>query len=262
MPEEKKEKRKDNDPSYVALRKMSLIMVNLLAKTSITPNQITIWGFIIFTPLIMYFFIKGSHMDNLIALGFMFISVILDLCDGALARMKSIQSYFGGWLDGSFDRMFQLLVFIAIAMGVALNAKNEIWYAVGFIVLFGQSMANFMGFCYEKDFNFDSYSGSSNFNSRFDECSGCRHFSILDIYLKNIIVPSNIYSIFFFTARYLLLIGVILNRLDWFLIIFAITINVRWISMWFLYIKILSKTKSNLYTVKFLNEVYGEKNIE
>jgi len=255
MLKQQKEKKKDNDPSYVILRRLSLKIVNVLAKTSITPNQITVGGFIIFTPLIIYFFIRGSRIDNLIALGFIFISVVIDLCDGTLARVKSMQSNFGQWLDGSLDKMFQLMIFIAIVIGIVLKTHNDLWYIVGIILLFGQSMADYMGFCYEK-LGFDFYSGSKDFNSKF---TNLKKISFLDSFLKNIIVPSNLFYIFFFTCRYLLLLGVLLNRLDIFLIVFAITINIRWLTMYFLYLRYLYPVESKLYTIKFLRELYFKK---
>lgn len=49
--------RKDNDPSAAMLRQVTNFIAQLIAKTSITPNQVTILNFIIFVPLILYFFL-------------------------------------------------------------------------------------------------------------------------------------------------------------------------------------------------------------
>ena len=250
-------KRKDNDPSVVILRKLANFIAKLLAKTGITPNQITVLNFIIFTPLILYFFVRGTYVDNLIALSLIVLSAILDLCDGSLAKIKSMQSKFGAWLDGSLDRIFQFLILCGITVGVVRNMGSWQWLLPGLGVIFGQNMANFVGFYYERDFGFDVYSGSKRFNQKF---TNIKKISPLDSFLKNIIVPSQFIYIFFFCCRYLLILGIILNRLGIFLIIFAITINLRWLSMYFLYLRYLSGAKSKLYTIRFLRELYLKKN--
>lgn len=251
------QKRKDNDPSVVILRHLANFIAKLLAKTGITPNQVTVLNFIIFTPLIFYFLVKGTYIDNLIALCLIFVTIILDLCDGILARIKSIQSKFGAWLDGSLDRIFQFLIFCAVIIGVFRNTGNWQWFLPGLGVLFGQNIANYMGFCYDREFGFDVYLGSKEFNQKF---ANVKRISFLDSFLKNIIVPSNFIYISLFCCRYLLVLGILFNRLDIFLIAFGITINVRWLSMYFLYLRYSYGTENKLYTIKFLKELSLKKN--
>lgn len=254
---EKQKIRKDNDPSTILMRWMVNPFTKLLAKTDITPNQITVLNFIILVPLIVYFFIQGGYLDNFIALFLMGVYSMFDLIDGKLARIKSMQSKFGHWLDGGLDRIFQFLILCVITLVIVRNMGSWQWLLPGLGVLFGQNIANFIGSRYENDFGFDVYSGSEEFNRKF---SGLKKISFLDSFLKNIIVPSNLFYIFFFTARYLLLLGILFNRLDIFLIAFAITINIRWLTMYFLYLRYLYGTESKLYTVKFLRELYFERN--
>lgn len=245
-------KRKDSDPTVVLLRYAAGFVAQLLAKTKITPNQITVLNFVIFTPLILYFFIKGTYLDNLIALFFIFVQMIFDLCDGLLARMKSLGSEFGAFLDSSLDGVLQGLIFISVIIGTIRITGDWQWLIPGLIVLFGQSMANCMGLRYEKEFDFDAYCGSQEFSQMF---SPAKKISWLDFFLKNIIVPSKHIFILFFTCRYLLVLGIIFNRLDLFLIIFGITINIRWLSMYFMYLRYLYGTESKLFTIKFLKEL-------
>jgi phosphatidylglycerophosphate synthase len=255
----KRQKRKDNDPSMIIMRQISYLVAKILSKTKITPNQITVFNFIIFVPLILFFFIKGTYIDNLIGLGLIIITVILDLCDGVVARIKSLSSTYGGWLDSSLDSIFQSLLLVAIVIGLFQNTGEVKWFIVGLLMIFGQNMANVMGALFDKNFGFEAYSGSSEFTNKFINKP---KLSLLDAYLKNIIVPSNFIYTFIFTCRYFLVMGILLNRLDLFLIFFSITINIRWISMWFLYLVYLAGKKSNLYTVNFLRELYDKKHLQ
>jgi len=246
------QQQKDNDPSVALMRKVANFIAKILKNTRITPNAITVLNFLIFTPLIIYFLIRGTHIGILIALFLIFVRAIFDLVDGSLAKMKSLQSKFGAWLDSSLDEVFQNLIFLAVIIGVVNSTGNWQWFLPGLVVLFGQNMANSICARYSHVFGFDDYSGSEKFNNKFLELN---KISRLDSFLKNIIVPVNPFYIFFFTCRYLLVLGILFNRLDIFLIAFAITINVRWLVMYFLYLRYLYNTKSKLYTIKFLNEI-------
>lgn len=253
------EKRKDNDFCVAMLRKMAMFVVKILAKTSITPNQVSIFNFLIFTPVILYFFGKGTHLDNLIALFFIIVTMVFDLCDGTLARMKHLQSKLGNWLDGSFDGISQILMFCAVTVGVINNTGNHLWIFAGLAVLFGQSMANIMGLRYEHDFAFDSYTGSERFNNKFN---GLKKVSFLDSFFKNIIVPSNFVYIILFTCRYMFLMGILFNKLNWFLVLFGLMINIRWIAMHIMYSLHLKEKESKLNTIRFLKEAYAENKIK
>lgn len=244
--------RKDCDPTIIVMRQAALFLVRLIAKTKITPNQVTLAHFIIFTPSIVYFLVQGTYQDNLIALFLIFWNAFFDLVDGALARIKSLQSKLGYWLDGGLDKIFHYALLSATIVGVVQGTNNPRWYLVGLIMLFGQTMANFIGNRYEVEFGFDGYSGSLEFNRQF---SNREKISLLDAFLKNIIVPTKLIYIFFFTCRYLLILALLFDRLDLFLIIFTTTINIRWLTMYLLYLRYLSNTPSKLYTIQSLKKL-------
>ncbi len=248
----KKYKHRDNDPSSELLRWFARRIAELLAKTNITPNQVTIWKFIILLPPILYFFIRAAYIDNLIALSLIVVSAVFDLVDGSLARIKGMSSRLGGWLDGMLDVIFLDLILMTITIGVIKITGNPYWLVAGFLALAGQDVTNVMGSFFEREFGFDCYASSKEFNRKFAKAG---KLSPLDSFAKNIIVPSNFTYTFFFTCRYLLLLGIILYRLDLFLIVFALMINIRWIAMCFVYGKYLQGGKSKFYTIKFLKEI-------
>ena len=251
-----KEKRRDNDSSVALMRHLANFIAKILAKTEITPNVVTVLNSVVFTTSVVYFLVQGRYITNLIALFIMVLRSIFDLVDGSLARIKSLESKFGDWLDGSLDVVFDYLVLSATIINVARGTEDIKWFSVGLVMLVGRGMANFIGVQYERDFGFAADSGSREFNRKFKRL---KKISPLDSFLKNIIVPSQFIYFFFFCCRYLLMLGILFNRLDIFLIIFATTINIRWITMYFLYLRYLHGTESKLYTVKFLVELYKYK---
>ncbi|OGF34728.1 hypothetical protein A2223_00900 [Candidatus Falkowbacteria bacterium RIFOXYA2_FULL_35_8] len=246
--------RKDNDPTVPILRKVAGIVARGLAKTNITPNQITIGSFIVFVPLIFYFLIQGTWHGNLIGFALIIVTVIFDMCDGMVARLKNVSSTFGAWLDTNLDRVFQYLIFVAVIIGTWQKTGLTQVFIFGLFLLAGQAMADSMGFVYQQKFNFDIYAGSEIFKDKFKNIK----VGIFDRFLKNIIVPYNLFIIFIFASRYLLTIGLITNQAEWFIYIFAITINIRWIFMFLLYVKFLATGESKLYTVKFLRELSSQ----
>lgn len=240
------------DPNVIPIRLIANQIVRILMKTKITPNQVTVWKFILLLPLIAYFFLRGGYIDNIIALFLLVVSTIFDLVDGSLARMKSMTSKLGGWLDGILDLILSNIVLGAVTLGVMRITGNPHWALAGLACLFGQDLANVMMSYFEKKFDFSCEMGSEEFDQKFKKIG---KISLWDSFLKNIITPTRLTYIFFFTMRYLLLLGVFFYRLDIFLIAFAIAINIRWSAMFYLYVKYLEDSKNKLYTVKFLKEL-------
>jgi CDP-diacylglycerol--glycerol-3-phosphate 3-phosphatidyltransferase len=85
-------------------------IVNLLAKTSITPNMVTWFGFILILVAAV-----------LVAMGYPFaagwvvlLSGFFDIIDGALARLTHQVTKFGGVLDSTLDRLSEAAIMIGI----------------------------------------------------------------------------------------------------------------------------------------------------
>jgi len=240
------------DPNVIPIRLISDQIAKLLAKTKITPNEVTVWKFVLLLPLIAYFFIRSGYFDNWAALLLLVISTIFDLVDGSLARIKAMSSRLGGWLDGILDLILSNIVLGAITIGIIRVTDNPFWAIAGLTCLFGQDLANVMMSYFEREFGFNCEMGSENFDQKFKKL---KKVPWLDSLLKNIIVPTTLTSIFFFTMRYWLLLGVASYHLDLFLVVFAIMINIRALGMFFLYVQYLKEGKSRLYTLKFLKEL-------
>jgi len=102
---------------------ISKFLSTYVAKTSFTPNQITIISGMF--GIIGAFLLTSQNKTGLISAGvFIQLFVILDLVDGDIARMKNMQSLFGKWLDRFFDKLNDFLLIIAFAVGLFLRTNR------------------------------------------------------------------------------------------------------------------------------------------
>ncbi len=107
-------------------RKMSEPMARLLAKTKVTPNQMT-WAAFGIALLSLISFILGY---NIIAGLLVQLSSIVDGIDGSLARLKGMTSEFGGFLDSVLDRYADILIVLGLTLwSLAHETYSGIWLA-------------------------------------------------------------------------------------------------------------------------------------
>ena len=113
---------------------ISKFLSKYIVKTSLTPNQITIisgtFG------IIGAFLLILQSKTGLICAGISIqLFIILDLVDGDIARMKSMQSLFGKWLDIFFDKLNDFLIIIGLSVGVYKRTQNITALYLGLIVM-------------------------------------------------------------------------------------------------------------------------------
>lgn len=111
---------------------LGLYVARPLLKTSITPNQITI--FWIFLELISAAFMLGGYGFRIAGIIiFNFIVNLLDYTDGNIARIKNIKTYSGVYLEyvGLFLGMPVFLLFIGI--GEYVRTGNSLALLLGFL---------------------------------------------------------------------------------------------------------------------------------
>ncbi len=107
-------------------RKMSEPMARLLAKTQVTPNQMT-WAAFGIALLSFVSFILGY---NIIAGLLVQLSSIVDGIDGSLARLKGMTSEFGSFLDSVLDRYADILIVLGLTLWSSSHETSSgIWLA-------------------------------------------------------------------------------------------------------------------------------------
>jgi len=105
---------------------MSEPMARLLAKTKVTPNQMT-WAAFGIALLSFISFVLGY---NIIAGLLVQLSSIVDGTDGSLARLKGMTSEFGGFLDSVLDRYADILIVLGLTLwSLSHETYPGIWLA-------------------------------------------------------------------------------------------------------------------------------------
>jgi CDP-diacylglycerol---glycerol-3-phosphate 3-phosphatidyltransferase len=105
-------------------------LVSILAKTSVTPNMVTWFGFIVILAAAAL-----AGLGHPFAAGWvLLLSGFFDIVDGALARKTDQVTRFGGILDSTLDRISEAVILLGI---MALFLFNETKYDPWIILLIG-----------------------------------------------------------------------------------------------------------------------------
>jgi len=104
--------------------KISKFLVSYLAKTRITPNQITVFRFIVITPLSVFFLSFGTYVFGVVGVFLFILNNILDYVDGDLARAKNISSPTGDFIEHIVDILCENLLIVGVALGSYAYAND------------------------------------------------------------------------------------------------------------------------------------------
>ena len=105
-------------------RKVSRPITRWLVRTALTPNQVTVLSCLVGILGALCFFLAGYWGPVLGALLLQF-SVVLDCCDGEIARVKFMESPFGDSLDIICDTIVSVAIFLGIGGAVWHNGESH-----------------------------------------------------------------------------------------------------------------------------------------
>ena len=118
-------------------RRLSTLFTRLLVRTRIIPNQVTWLSFFIILPGI--YLLSTGQRSGLIMAGLLIqLSFTLDCCDGEIARLRGLSSPLGAWLDGTLDRIAELLLFLALGQALVHQTGDPgawLWALIAFAAL-------------------------------------------------------------------------------------------------------------------------------
>lgn len=114
-------------------RRISDPIARLLARTRITPNQMSWAAFGLAVLSFLSFIYNWNIAAGLLAQ----LSSIIDGVDGSLARLKGMSSAFGGFLDSILDRYADILVMLGLTIWSTLNEVYPYIWLVGFLSITG-----------------------------------------------------------------------------------------------------------------------------
>lgn len=105
-------------------RPLSRFIAQILTKTSIHPNHVSIVGFF-FTFISATIMILTYNPDNLtsriVISAILYLTFLLDKVDGDLARFKEIASKKGAYLDSFLDRFEEVIMLVAVAISTQFS---------------------------------------------------------------------------------------------------------------------------------------------
>jgi len=111
-----------------------------LARTPITPNEVTIVGTIGMSASALYFFPTGHLFWGVVVCT---LFVFCDMLDGTLARIKGSSGPFGAFLDSTLDRIADAAVFGGLAIYFVRGGHSKLMAAVALFCLVAGSLVSY-----------------------------------------------------------------------------------------------------------------------
>lgn len=108
-------------------KRYSFAWSRYLAKTPITPNQITALT-LVFGLLGSYFLIFQNYFLVLLGAFLLQFSSVLDGCDGEIAKLKVLSSKWGGWFDTVADDIVNMTMFVCLWWGWYQSNPTQAFY--------------------------------------------------------------------------------------------------------------------------------------
>lgn len=107
--------------------------------TNITPNQLTITSFLLGL-IASLCFLQGYYFYLILGVIFFWLSLLFDLTDGGVARLKRMESGFGAYLDLVLDKCRIFFLLLCLIYGQYLLTKDISYFFLGFTYLFADLM--------------------------------------------------------------------------------------------------------------------------
>ena len=123
-------------------------VARVFARTGLTPNALTLIGFGIAVVGAYFAAVESWLLAGLIVA----FGAVFDLFDGALARATGKTSKFGAFMDSTFDRAGEAVVYIGIAFGALMSDDEPVALlaaaamAAAFMVSYSRAKAESLNF--------------------------------------------------------------------------------------------------------------------
>ncbi len=135
-------KSSDGPISRYLNRPVSTRISKYLVKTSITPNHISFFSFVLCC-IGAFFFFLGEYSYLLLGATLAQVSSIVDGCDGEIARLKFRETEFGAWFDAVLDRYADAFLLFGLTYYVYFPSRNLLYLFVGFLAIIGTFMNSY-----------------------------------------------------------------------------------------------------------------------
>ncbi|MBB2912127.1 hypothetical protein FHS43_003407 [Streptosporangium becharense] len=116
------------------------------ARRGLTPNQVTLISIALGVAAALCF--ATGQRAGMIAGGVLiYFAFVFDCVDGQVARYARKFGVLGAWLDATFDRFKEYVVFAGLAVGAAVSGVGDVW-VLALIALSVQSIRHLLDFAY------------------------------------------------------------------------------------------------------------------
>jgi len=194
-------------------RKLSRPITRWFLRTPLSPNHITLLSGAVGV-LGALCFLPGGYWGPLLGALLLQFSVVLDCCDGEVARVKFMQSPLGDWLDIVCDTVVSIAVFLGIGVAVWRNGATSHALVLAGALALGGALA----------FPFVTLAEKT-------EEAGNRRGGWEDVVIKKLLagLTTRDFSV-------LIVASALIGQLEWFLWGAAIGAHVFWLSLaWLLF---------------------------
>jgi CDP-diacylglycerol---glycerol-3-phosphate 3-phosphatidyltransferase len=125
-------------------RRIAKRIGEFIGKSGISPNAVTIIGFLLNFP-VAYILAQGQTWSWIAGGILMLVAGAFDMLDGGIARATGKTSKFGAFLDSTFDRASEMVVFFGLLMYFfTTRDTNGIYgFVFGFLALCGSVMVSY-----------------------------------------------------------------------------------------------------------------------
>ena len=137
--------KKGGDDGFVAAqinRRLSVPISALLARTPITPTQITVISFLLALGGAAVFTL-GRFWTGVIGAVLLQFASVVDGCDGEVARLRHLATARGAWLDTMLDRYADSAMVVALTLGYTAGHPGVLPWLVGFSAITGFLLASY-----------------------------------------------------------------------------------------------------------------------
>lgn len=144
-----KSKTNDGPVSRWLNRPVSIRCSSWLVNYNITPNQISIFSFLL-SLVAALFFATGDYLYLLIGGILAQFASIIDGSDGEVARLKYLSSEYGGWFDAVLDRYADAFLLFGLTWYVYIQNNAPLVLIIGFSAIIGSFMLSYTADKYDK----------------------------------------------------------------------------------------------------------------
>ncbi|MGB3480502.1 MAG: NTP transferase domain-containing protein [bacterium] len=130
-------------------RPLSTRITKLLIRTKIKPNYVSIFCFGLSVIGALFFFL-GGYINLLTGAILAQLSSIIDGCDGEIARLKFLETEFGGWFDAVLDRYADAFLLFGLTYHTFQITGSLSIIFIGFLALIGSLINSYTADKYDR----------------------------------------------------------------------------------------------------------------